>query len=74
MSSKRATTQISEIATVVVPVSDQDRALDFYVGKLGFEQRSDIPFGRGMRRDRGGAGGSPTVLAISTASGRPGRR
>ena len=34
-------THITEVATVLVPVTDQDRALDFYVGTLGFEKRRD---------------------------------
>jgi lactoylglutathione lyase len=34
---------------VVVPVSDQDRALAFYVERLGFEKRTDVPFGEGER-------------------------
>jgi catechol 2,3-dioxygenase-like lactoylglutathione lyase family enzyme len=39
--------QITQIGTVVVPVSDQDRALEFYVGTLGFEKRLDAEFGAG---------------------------
>jgi catechol 2,3-dioxygenase-like lactoylglutathione lyase family enzyme len=38
-------TRVSKINTIVIPVSDQDRAIDFYVEKLGLEKRSDIPFG-----------------------------
>jgi catechol 2,3-dioxygenase-like lactoylglutathione lyase family enzyme len=37
-------TGIREISLVVVPTSDQDRAIEFYE-KLGFEKRTDIPFG-----------------------------
>ncbi len=33
----------------MIPVSDQDRALEFYVDKLGFDKRSDIPYGEGER-------------------------
>jgi hypothetical protein len=33
------TTHITAVGTVIIPVSDQDRALEFYVGKLGFEKR-----------------------------------
>ncbi|HWD65805.1 MAG TPA: VOC family protein [Solirubrobacteraceae bacterium] len=29
--------------TVGVPVSDQDRALEFYLDMLGFEKRRDAP-------------------------------
>ncbi|NUS81677.1 MAG: glyoxalase [Streptomyces sp.] len=42
-------TRITELGRVAVPVSDQDRALDFYVGTLGFEKRADVPFGDGHR-------------------------
>jgi catechol 2,3-dioxygenase-like lactoylglutathione lyase family enzyme len=42
-------TRVSKIATVVVPTSDQDAAIAFYVEKLGFEKRIDEPFGNGYR-------------------------
>ena len=35
--------RITDIRTVAVPVADQDRAVEFYVGKLGFEKRMDAP-------------------------------
>jgi catechol 2,3-dioxygenase-like lactoylglutathione lyase family enzyme len=38
-------TRIRKISTVVVPVSDQDRAIEFYVETLGFEKRVDVAFG-----------------------------
>lgn len=44
-----ATTGITGIGTVIVPVSDQDRAIAFFVEKLGFEKRADVPFGGDMR-------------------------
>ena len=44
-----ATTSITEVGTVIVPVSDQDRALEFYLDKLGFEKRTDTPYGKGER-------------------------
>ena len=40
-------TRVNKISTVVIPVSDQDRAIEFYVEKLGFEKRTDLPFGDG---------------------------
>jgi lactoylglutathione lyase len=40
---EQARTQITAVRTVGVPVRDQDRALDFYVGTLGFEKRMDAP-------------------------------
>ncbi|MUN35124.1 glyoxalase [Actinomadura sp. NEAU-AAG5] len=35
--------RITGIGTVAVPVSDQDRAVEFYVGVLGLEKRMDVP-------------------------------
>jgi catechol 2,3-dioxygenase-like lactoylglutathione lyase family enzyme len=37
--------RISTISLVVVPSTDQDRSIEFYEQNLGFEKRSDIPFG-----------------------------
>jgi lactoylglutathione lyase len=34
---------IKRVATVSVYVTDEDKALDFYVNKLGFEKREDAP-------------------------------
>jgi catechol 2,3-dioxygenase-like lactoylglutathione lyase family enzyme len=36
-------TPITDVRTVGVPVTDQDRALEFYLDKLGFEKRMDAP-------------------------------
>jgi catechol 2,3-dioxygenase-like lactoylglutathione lyase family enzyme len=36
---------ISEVGTVFVPVSDQDRSLKFFVDELGFEKRADFAYG-----------------------------
>ena len=32
-----------------VPVTDQDHALGFYTGKLGFVKKQDLPMGHGAR-------------------------
>src|SRR5438876_8885209 len=42
-------TRIIDVEGVAVPVRDQDRALRFYVDKLGFEVRRDLPMGEGGR-------------------------
>ncbi len=42
-------TGIREMSLVIVPVTDQDRSIDFYVDSLGLEKRTDIPFGEGYR-------------------------
>jgi catechol 2,3-dioxygenase-like lactoylglutathione lyase family enzyme len=42
-------TKISQVGRVIVPVSDQDKAIAFYTDKLGFSLTADIPFGEGDR-------------------------
>ncbi len=58
-------TQASKIATVVVPVEDQDGQIAFYVDKLGFEKRVDIPFGGKYRWVEVGPAGSETTIALA---------
>jgi catechol 2,3-dioxygenase-like lactoylglutathione lyase family enzyme len=42
-------TKISDVGGVAIPVSDQERAVRFYVDRLGFEVRLDLPMGDGGR-------------------------
>jgi catechol 2,3-dioxygenase-like lactoylglutathione lyase family enzyme len=49
MSETETKTRIKQVGVVMVPVSDQDKAIEFYVGKLGLELRGDMPFGDGNR-------------------------
>jgi catechol 2,3-dioxygenase-like lactoylglutathione lyase family enzyme len=49
MAETETRTRISQVGTVIVPVNDQDRALEFYLEKLGFEKRADTPYGEGER-------------------------
>jgi catechol 2,3-dioxygenase-like lactoylglutathione lyase family enzyme len=64
MTEIKAGTAIGKVSTVIVPVSDQDRALEFYLGKLGFEKRADIPFGKGDRWVEVAPSGGATTLAL----------
>jgi catechol 2,3-dioxygenase-like lactoylglutathione lyase family enzyme len=57
-------TRVEKIATVVVPVADQDRAIEFYVEKLGFEKRTDMPFGNGYRWVEVAPGEAVTTIAL----------
>jgi catechol 2,3-dioxygenase-like lactoylglutathione lyase family enzyme len=41
--------RISTINLVMIPSTDQDRSIEFYEGALGFEKRTDIPFGGDYR-------------------------
>jgi catechol 2,3-dioxygenase-like lactoylglutathione lyase family enzyme len=57
---------ITEIGRVAVPAADQDRALEFYVGTLGFELLSDVTFGDGkMRWIEVVPSGSSTSIALA---------
>jgi catechol 2,3-dioxygenase-like lactoylglutathione lyase family enzyme len=55
---------VAQVATVMVPVADQDEAIDFYVEKLGFEKRADVPFGDGNRWVEVAPVGAATTVAL----------
>jgi catechol 2,3-dioxygenase-like lactoylglutathione lyase family enzyme len=57
-------TRINKVATVIVPVADQDQAIEFYVDKLGFEKRVDIPMGGQYRWVEVGIGDESTTVAL----------
>src|SRR5690348_11129005 len=65
MSQDQAATRIRQIATVAVPVADPERALNFYVGRLGFEKRLDVPFGDGQRWVEVAPSGAATSIALA---------
>jgi catechol 2,3-dioxygenase-like lactoylglutathione lyase family enzyme len=58
------TTRITDLGTVGIPVTDQDRALEFYVGKLGFEKRRDLPFGPGRWIEVAPPGAATTIALV----------
>lgn len=60
----RRTTQITTVGSVGVPVTDQDRALEFYVGQLGFEKRRDLPFGDGRWIEVAPPGAATTIALV----------
>jgi catechol 2,3-dioxygenase-like lactoylglutathione lyase family enzyme len=64
MAETQTATGISGVGTVIVPVTDQDAALEFYTQKLGFEVRNDTPFGDGMRWIEVAPPGAVTTVAI----------
>src|SRR6476619_3856181 len=64
MSETASSTRIKHINVVMVPVTDTDRAIDFYVGKLGFEKRSDVPYGDGDRWVEVAPAGSEAAMAL----------
>src|SRR5438445_12123574 len=64
MAQTETRTQITEVRTVGVPVADQDRALAFYVDKLGFEKRMDVPYRPGERWIEVAPPGGATTIAL----------
>ena len=58
-------TRPNKVATVIIPTRDQDAAVAFYCGTLGFEQRVDIPFGNGYRWMEVGLGDESTTIALA---------
>jgi predicted enzyme related to lactoylglutathione lyase len=65
-------TRVDKIATVVVPVSDQDRAIQFYTEALGLNKRIDVPFGDGYRWVEVAPGDAETTIALAPPPpGRP---
>jgi catechol 2,3-dioxygenase-like lactoylglutathione lyase family enzyme len=43
------TTRIGAISLICLATTEQDRSIAFYVEKLGFEKRVDVPFGNRYR-------------------------
>ena len=46
---KQSGMKITRVRTIGVPVTEQDRALDFYIGTLGFTKRIDVTVGADLR-------------------------
>jgi catechol 2,3-dioxygenase-like lactoylglutathione lyase family enzyme len=65
-------TQITQVGTVMVPVADQNRAIEFYTEKLGFELRGDTPYGDGERWvEVAPPGAATTVALVPPREGQP---
>jgi hypothetical protein len=62
---------ITQVATVFVPVSDQVRALQFYLDQLGFEKRVDFSYG-GIHRwiEVAPPGSANTISLVPPSEGR----
>lgn len=67
MTDTTTTTHITGIGTVAIPVNDQERALGFYVGTLGFETWMDAEFAPGMRWIEVAPRGAPASIALVQA-------
>jgi lactoylglutathione lyase len=67
MSNTETKIRITDVRTVGVQVTQQDRALEFYVERLGFEKRLDVPMGRGARWIEVAPPGARTTIALIAA-------
>src|SRR3954453_1481935 len=65
MSKVQAKLNIAQVGRVCVPVSDTDRALEFYVETLGFEKVVDVPMGPDMRWVEVAVRDTPTTIALA---------
>src|SRR4051812_47902677 len=63
------TTNIKAVGRVILSVADQDRSIEFYVDTLGFELRSDIPFGNGDRWVEVAPPSAETTIALAIPPG-----
>ncbi|MCU1406073.1 MAG: hypothetical protein JWQ43_2376 [Glaciihabitans sp.] len=57
-------TEIGRVATVFVPVSDHEQALEFYLDILGFEKRADYEYSAGIRWIEVAPHGSENTLSL----------
>ena len=60
---------ITQIAVTGVFVNNEDEAIDFYVNKLGFEKRADMPMGDGLRWIEVAPPGAATRLVLTRGFG-----
>jgi catechol 2,3-dioxygenase-like lactoylglutathione lyase family enzyme len=56
---------LTQVGRVCVTVADTDRAIDFYVGTLGFEKVVDVPMGDAGRWVEVQVAGTPTTIALA---------
>ena len=60
-----STLHLAQVGRVCVTVADTDRAIDFYVGELGFEKVVDVPMGDAMRWVEVALPGTTTTIALA---------
>jgi catechol 2,3-dioxygenase-like lactoylglutathione lyase family enzyme len=65
MSALQSRLHLEQVGRVCVTVADTDRAIEFYVGKLGFEKVVDVPMGDAGRWVEVALPGAPTTIALA---------
>ena len=69
MSETASSSRISQVGVVMLPVTDIDRAIEFYTEKLGFEKRTDVEFGEADRWVEISPPGAATTIALVPGRG-----
>ena len=62
--------RITQVGRVLIPVSDQDAAIAFYVNTLGFSLVADVPFAESERWVEVAPPGGGAALRAGAAPGR----
>jgi catechol 2,3-dioxygenase-like lactoylglutathione lyase family enzyme len=65
MSNVASKLNLTKVGRVCVTVADTDRAIDFYVDRLGFEKVVDVPMGQDMRWVEVNLPGRETTIALA---------
>ncbi len=67
--------RVTTLGRIIVAVSDQDAAIAFYTGRLGFSLTADLPFGDSYRWVEVTPPGGGAKIALSRPEGdyQPGR-
>jgi catechol 2,3-dioxygenase-like lactoylglutathione lyase family enzyme len=65
MANVTSTLNLTQVGRVCITVADTDRAIDFYVDKLGFEKVVDVPMGPEQRWVEVAIAGTPTTIALA---------
>jgi len=70
MAETQSSTRIKAVGRVMIPVTDQDRAIEFYE-RLGFSKIADVPFGDGNRWVEVSLGSGTTLALVPPQQGNP---
>jgi catechol 2,3-dioxygenase-like lactoylglutathione lyase family enzyme len=74
MSDSTTPCHVTQISSVFLTVTDQDRAIAFYRDTLGFELRVDQEFGSGFRWVEVAPPGAQSVIALATPDAERGNQ
>jgi catechol 2,3-dioxygenase-like lactoylglutathione lyase family enzyme len=65
MANVTSTLNLTQVGRVCITVADTDRAIEFFVEKLGFEKVVDVPMGPDQRWVEVAIAGTPTTIALA---------